>query len=29
MSLNNEGYIRIDPFKNVSNINQTLKAKNN
>jgi hypothetical protein len=29
MGLNNQKYIRLDPFKNVTNINQTLKAKQN
>lgn len=27
MCLNNQKYLRLDPFKNISNINQTLKAK--
>lgn len=29
MCLNNQRYIRLDPFKNISNINKTLKAKEN
>ena len=28
MGLNNQRYIRLDPFKNISKINKTLKAKN-
>lgn len=28
MCLNNQRHIRLDPFKNISNINKTLKAKN-
>ena len=27
MCLNNQKYLRLDPFKNISNINKTLKAK--